>query len=215
MNLLKAISVLFLTLLLTSCCLPSSINPLSPPGEAHYDKQLEGTWYYKEENGNIVYLHVGRVKGNFTKAIFTEIGQSGTLGFSVLIMFPSFIGDKNFLNIEVKQVDDEISFEFKGKGKGYFFAKYEFAVDDSLLVSMIDIDGFAKGIQDGKIKGEITYRKPVIPEGSEDKPREQESKVIDCLRITDKSENIVQFIKDSNTRELFSTGFILKRLIVN
>jgi hypothetical protein len=80
---------------------------------------------------------------------------------------------------------------------------------------MMDIDGFTKGIQAGKIKGEITYRKPVIPEGSEEKPQKQERKVIECLRITDESENIVKFLKDSNTRELFRTEFKLKRLKVN
>ena len=211
MNKLKAIYLPFLMLLFSSCCLPSSIHPLSPPGEGNYDKQLEGTWYHIEENGSVGYLHIGKAKENFTKAILTQIEQSGSLGFSVLIMFPSVIGENIFLNIKVKQVDEEISSE----DSGYFLAKYEVKGNDILSVSMMGMDGFPKGIQAGKVKGEITYREPVFREGSEKKPKKQERKVIDCLQITDESENIVKFIKNSNTSELFTTEVKLKRLKVD
>ena len=198
-----------LTFLITSCCPPSSIHPLSSPKEAQYEKKLEGTWYYKEGNGRPGYFHIGRAKENLTKAIVIE--QDGSLGFSVLMMFPTVISENNFLNIKIKQVDEE----FPHEHNGYFFAKYQFTGDDSLLISLMDIDGFAKGIQDGKIKGEITYKKPATPEGSKKKQQSKESKVINCLKITDESENIVKFIKDSNIRDLFPKEFKLKRLKIN
>ena len=209
MKKLKPIFLLCLMFFLPSCCPPSSIHPLSPLEEAQYDEHLEGTWIFIDEDEKHGYLHIGETKGNLTKALLIE--QNKSLEFSVYMMFPTAIGEYIFLNIKVEQVDDEMNPE----DMGYFFAKYKFGEEDSLLISLMDIDGFVKGIQDGKIKGEITYREPVVPGEGRTQSGGKETKVINCVKITDESKNIVNFIKDSNVEDLFSNELKLKRLIVN
>ena len=38
--------------LITACCVPESIHPLSPPEEAVADPRLDGVWEWIDEDGN-------------------------------------------------------------------------------------------------------------------------------------------------------------------
>ena len=203
----QSISLLILSFFLSSCCPPTSIHPLSSPEKAQYDNRLEDTWIHKSENGDIGYLHIGKTEGNLIKAIATEIKKSGELDYTVFTMFPTIVNNNNFLNIKAEEVFENLPPE----KAGYIFARYELTGNDNLSVDYMDGDQFAKAIQSGRLQGEITYRKSVVPESSGKERQVEERKRIDCVRITDTPENILNFIKNSSLDVLFPDGIKLKR----
>ena len=72
---------------------------------------------------------------------------------------------------------------------------YIFLLDDQPIISEI---------QNSKLKGEITYKKRVFPEGSKASDvHPEEIKTIDCITITDTSINILNFIETGNHDRLF------------
>lgn len=205
MNRQHVFSFMIFSLLFTSCCPITSINPLSPPEEAPYDKQLEGTWFQKDENGKIGYLHIGKDNGNIAKVLITEFSQSGTLEYSAFLIFPTYIDNKKYLNINTKELNGK-SIQEKEE---YIFIRYELSDDDALSLYYMDENMMAKGIQSGRLRGEISYRKPFIPA---DKIQQSQKEILAHVRITDESKNIIDFLKDSDTNELFPKRVELKRL---
>ena len=80
--------------------------------------------------------------------------------------------------------------------------KYEFADKNNLLVFNLAHDPIISAIQANKLKGEITYKKQLVLEGTKIDNSASEKK-IDCVKITDTSENIRKFIESGNHKELF------------
>ncbi|MCB2183124.1 MAG: hypothetical protein KQH63_13905 [Desulfobulbaceae bacterium] len=207
MNSIKTLSLVFFSLFLTACCPPTSLHPLSPPEDAQYDKRLEGAWIHKSEGGDIAYLHVGKAKGNFTKAISTEIQNEGELDFTVFTMFPTIIDGNHYMNVKAEEVVDDLPAD----KAGYIFVRYELTGKDNLTVYYMDEDEFTKGIQAGKVKGEISYRNRIVPEQDDKEKKAHDRKVIDCVRITDTSKNIQNFIRNSSIQALFPEELQLTR----
>ena len=102
----------------------------------------------------------------------------------------------NYLNIRIE--DTELS---EGH-KGYIFMRYVFMDNNTLLVSGLDSQQIISAIRSKKLKGIITYKKPVNrkerPDGSSPpKPK------IDCIKITDNSKNVLEFFESNDPKKLF------------
>jgi hypothetical protein len=98
----------------------------------------------------------------------------------------------------VEDISEEISEEIKG----FIFLKYEFTDKNTLLVFNLAHDPIISAIQANALKGEITYKKQVIPEGTKIDNTLSEKK-IDCVKITDTSKNIRNYFEFGNHKMLF------------
>ena len=182
------------SLLLAACCPMLSVNPLSEP--ASLDKRLEGLWLYDSEDDK-VYLHIGELSTNTLVAFFVEHKQNGELDIGKIPFFLTKTNVNNYLNIKIE--DTELSEDHKG----HIFMRYVFRDNNTLLVSGLDRQQITSAIRSKKLKGIITYKKQVNlkeqPRGSS--PSEPK---IDCIKITDNSKNILEFLETKNPKKLFS-----------
>jgi hypothetical protein len=161
---------------LASCI--DSTNPLSNPKEAKVDKELVGVWQNMSENGDVGYLHVGRVGGaklpdGILRLITAGHNRNGTLGSpGELLAFTSVLGKNRFLNILLIDNKDEDDADAKdgddGNGlrkleksgwkpsliKGYLILKYE-VQGDSVVFWTADQKVKRRWIEEKKIAGTV------------------------------------------------------------
>jgi hypothetical protein len=177
--LLVAITISFF-----GCCPTTSLYPLSDANDLKYDEKLMGAWKADIDN-SLVYLHIGKGKDNFTQIQIIEHKNNGTLDNSTLVTFPSFIDGDRFLNVQMAMLQD-------GKYEGYFFVMYKFLDHNHLSLINWDERVLEKAIEDGRLKGEINHQQD---QGTK--------RTYKCYRITDKTENIIQFIKTYGKETIF------------
>ena len=190
------ISITIVILLLSACCPTVSVNPLSIP--SGLDKRLEGLWKSDFKEDNSVYLHIGEKSENTMEVLSVEHKNNGSLD---VIKIPFFITKTNknyYLNVNLEDMGNEIS----GRYKGYLFLKYTFLNKDTLHLALLDDKPIISAIQKNKLKGEITYKSKIALKGTktEDAPSE---KIIDCIKITDTSKNILNLIETGNNGDFF------------
>ena len=174
-------------LFLLAGCVDSK-SPLSDPLSSKPDEKLFGLWRSPGDDGQVTYYHVGladdkRVKGAM-RVVIVQQHKNEIDSPAELLMFPTILGDKTYLNVAV--IQEQPSKLLKEKGwkavDSYWILKYQ--VDgDKLLVWGMDADAKKQAIQEGKIKGVIEKDKPAI--------------------FTDTTENVARFVVESGDR-LFS-----------
>ena len=188
-------------LFLAACCPLVSTNPLSSQDDAQFDQRLEGTWVHNSDEGEVGYLHIGKTKGNLTKAISVEIKKNGELDHMVFTLFPTIVANNNFLNIKTEHLFEGLPPE----RQGYIFARYEHTGDHRLSLYIMDNGPFEKAVQSGILKGEITYKESAFPDA------DAKEKKIECVQITDSSENILNFIMSHDPAIIFPEEIKLKK----
>ncbi len=172
-------------LIFFGCCPTTSQYPLSDAGNPKFDEKLAGTWRTDTDSGQ-AYLHIGKGKGNLTEIQLVEHRRDGTLSNAAFITFPSTIDQDRFLNVQSAVLPE-------GKYEGYIFVLYSFPDDNHLSLSNWDEEVLEKAILEGRLKGEITQKKD--PESN---------RKTKCVRITDKTENLRQFIKAQGKEKIFT-----------
>ncbi len=191
-----------------SCCAPNSINPLSDYKAADYDERLEGTWYGKSETNTDVFLHIGkRNDDGTTQVISVEHKENGSLELVKieLIMFSTIIKNEYFINIKVVEISDKsISAEVD-----YLFVKYKISPKNSLTFSFIDYEEIKEAVKNGALKGSIPKERKIADhKGNITKYLPS----TDCVKITDTSQNIIQYFESMDTENLFPYTFKFKKV---
>jgi len=196
------------SLVLVSCC-PTSRLPLSDPKTATYDKRLEGSWRFVSDEGSIAFFHFGKMEGNLTKVISIGNKDNGDLEYTVYAMFPTFIGNSQYMNI----IFDDISKGVPKEIEGYEFARYEFEKNNnSLVFSLMSANMRTDAVKSGKLKGTIKYNKPSPVDGNKELANNETADSTYCATITDTPDNMIRFIKDSDPKILFPNPVKLEKV---
>ena len=191
-------------ILLSACCPMVSIHPLSAPVEA--DQRLFGVWSPDAEDGERVFLHVGRDSTTGMVALSVEHHSGGKLD---TVRFPFFITKtktNQYLNVRLEDVDRDMA---KGN-EGYLFLKYDFDDENTLRIYHLDRESIIAAIQVNRLKGQITYKPAVGPAGSTPDTDPAEDSV-DCVLITENSVNMLNFLEAGDDGALFLDAMTLKR----
>ena len=183
---------------LSACSQWISVNPLSSPSEL--DKKLEGVWRLDSKDGEVVYLHIGKKKENTMIALSVEHKDDGSLDIVEIPFFITRAGANKYFNLRYEDIDKDIA----GKDKGYIFVKYSFADDNTLSFYQFDPDIIKSAVQSGRLKGEVYYKKSKTapPPESAEKEKSTPDKIIDSVKITDTSENMVKFFQSEGNKFL-------------
>ncbi|UCG80729.1 MAG: hypothetical protein JSV60_00150 [Desulfobacterales bacterium] len=187
--------VLAISLLLHHCCPLTSVHPLSSTTDMTYDDRLQGIWRLKTEQDDVVCFHIGKTKDGKTQITSIEHKENGELDIATFVMFPTEISKNTYMRLKVEDISDQSLKD----ATGYFLLRYVFRDNNEFFVYRMQNEIIAEGIMSGKLKGEITYR----PAVSNKKSARESKKVVDCVQITDATENIVKYIKTIDTNRLF------------
>lgn len=174
----------FVCLVLVGCV--DSDSPLSDPAAAKPDERLAGVWRLRGEDGQVTYYHIGHLEGKLPKSVMGVVSvthKQGTVGApGELLIFPSALGDKTYLNITGGKKESLQAIHEKGwkAADAYFIFKYR--VDgDKLSLWIMDGEVKRRAIEGGKIKGVI----------------EKKQLAGDIVKFTDTTENVARFVAEA------------------
>ena len=201
---------IFVFMFLSSCFCPlTSVHPLSAPHDPVYDERIEGAWQLVSDNGDLVFLHIGKGDEKKTKIILIEHKNNREIDELTFAVFPTIVDGRTYLNFNIK----ELYKEFGDELSGYTFMKYHLTGADTLRLFHIDEEPIVEGIKSGKLKGEITYKQTETTTAHKDQAFQQnKKKSIKCVKITDTSNHIVQYIHSVDTEKLFPRSMLFKRI---
>lgn len=201
-RILQLASVAAACLLLTSCF--DSKAPLSDPGTSKIDERLAGVWRLRNDSGSVTYYHVGRVGGSLPASVMRVVGIQHRTGgvmeqFDNLLIFPTAIGGKSFLNVSAGTDKQLELLEKKGWTSEtvteYLFLRYQLT-GDTLTVQWIDGEAKKRAIEAGRIKGQIA------------KDQDGNARAM----FTDTSENVATFIAAAGDELLHQEMLKLERV---
>lgn len=193
--------LMLVLLLLTSCFCPlTSVNPLSDPQHAIYDERIEGAWQLISEDKDLVFLHFGRGEVKKTKMISLEHKRNGDIDVVTFSVFPTLVDNQSYLNFNIR----ELFKEFDKELNGYTFMKYMLTNANTLTLSQIEEKQIVEAIKSGKLKGDISYKQ------TEDK--QSNKKPTKCVKITDSSNNIIQYFQTVDSKKLFPKPMVFNKI---
>ena len=190
------VAIVILLATLPACCPMVSVNPLSTPDGI--DERLFGAWKPESKEGEQVYLHIGRKSDKIMVALSVEHRGNGMLDEAKMPFFLTRTGKNNYWNVRFEDLDDGL---LKGYA-GFFFLKYSFADDNTLLVYQLDRRPIISAVKAGELQGQITYKVRQAPSGTPPKSLSAEKRV-DCVTITDTSSNLLNYLESGDSRALF------------
>jgi hypothetical protein len=200
-----SIVTIMIVLLLSACSPTISVNPLSSP--AGIDERLEGAWKYKSEKDAEVYLHIGKKSDTTMLALSVELKNDGELDIIHIPFFLTKTGMNNYLNIKLEDLKEEVSEGYKG----YVFIKYVFMDNDTLHLYSYENEPIISAIKANRLKGKIKYEKEEPPKGKKSEGIKLK-KTIDCVIITDTSENMIKFFDSDKDNKIFSNELKFVRI---
>ena len=174
------------SLLLTSCF--DTKNPLSDPQKSKPDDRLSGLWRFRGDSGEVNYYHIGPVGGKLAASILRVVSvqhmPDRTMQSGELLVFPTTIGDKTYLNVADTTPSQLTLLEEKGWTdeaiKEYVLLRYQIT-GDTLSIQWMDSDAKKRAIEAGKIKGVI------------EKDQDRNTRV----HFTDTTENLAKFVAEA------------------
>ena len=180
-------------LLLTSCF--NSESPLSDPAQSKADERLAGAWRLRNDDGSVNDYRFARAGGRLSASVMRVTGSSRkpdgtTEQFEPLLVFPTTIGDKTYLNVCDGREPQVKLLEEKGwtarTVSDYSIFRYQVTAD-TLAVQWMDGEAKKRAVEAGKIKGKI------------EKDQDGNSRA----HFTDTAENLTKFIAAAGD-DLFS-----------
>ena len=150
-------------------CIPYSEYPLTAPGKQEIDREVCGSWYYKDEK-SYGYIHMGVNKETHRlDIIVVEFDNTGNMKISEFSGHTSILAGNRYFNL--KEIRPNSS-------PAYFFVKYR--VEKSFLaISIMDADAVASAIEKGDIEGTVS-----------------KGQYLSSVRMTADKKKLQQFIKD-------------------
>jgi hypothetical protein len=184
------------SLLLTSCF--DTKNPLSDPQKSKPDDRLSGVWRFRGDSGEMNYYHIGHVgeklPASVMQVIFVQHMTDGSVESDKLLIFPTTIGDKTYLNVAETDASQLKLLEEKGwtneAVKSYLILRYQIT-GDTLTIQWIDSDAKKRAVEAGKIKGTIEK---------------------DQGHFTDTTENLAKFVAEAGDDLFSKDGLRLERV---
>ena len=175
------------SLLLTSCF--DTKHPLSDPQTSKADDRLAGVWRFRGDGGEMNYYHIGHVGGKLPasvmQVVFVQHTTDGSIESDKLLIFPTTIGDKTYLNVAEATPSLLKLLEEKGwtneAVNAYLILRYQIT-GDVLTVQWFDSEAKKRAVAAGKIKG--VFEK-------------------DQGHFTDATENLAKFVAEAGD-DLFS-----------
>ena len=156
-RILQLLSMAATCLLFTSCA--DSKFPLSDPGKSEPDERLTGVWRKRGESGEVSFAPAGGKSpaSVFRVAVSRRKPDGTTEQLDPMLLFPTTIGGKTYLNVTVGKDEKMKLLEEKGWTPEtippIFFLRYQ-VTEDTLTVQGIDGEAKKRAIQAGKVKGE-------------------------------------------------------------
>ncbi len=199
------VAIVIIAACLPACCPMVSVNPLSTPDGI--DERLFGVWKPESKEGEQVYLHIGRESDTRMVALSIEHKGSGALDIATMPFFLTRTDKHNYWNVRFEDLDEGMA---KGY-EGFFFLNYVFADEDTLLVSQLDREPIIAAIQSEKLRGKITYKLKKVPQGAQ-RDNLSTEKSIDCVTISDTSQNILNFLEAGDFDLLFPDAMRFTRI---
>lgn len=180
------------SLLLTSCF--DTRNPLSDPQKSKADERLSGAWRFRGENGEMNYYHIGhageKLPASVMRVFFVQHRTDGTMQSGELLIFPTSIGDKMYLNAAEANPSQLALLEEKGWTdeaiNKYLILRYQIT-GDVLTLQLIDQEAKKRAVEAGKIKGMSE--------------KDQDGNI--RVHFTDTTENFAKFVAEAGD-DLFS-----------
>ena len=161
-----------------------SNNPLSDPQKSKADERLVGEWLNRGSDGD-VYYHARHAGEKLPACMMRVVGVKHSKGkvepAEEFLVFPTFLGDKTYLNVVVLGKDDKLSKSLDEKGwkaeavDSYMLYKYKFD-GDKLVMYGIDEEAKRKAIKSGKVKGTVGNN---------------------SAKFTDTTENVAHFVMEA------------------
>jgi len=185
-----------IAIFLPACCPMVSVHPLSEPDGL--DDRLFGVWRPVSPEGERVYLHVGKESDTIMVALSVEHLDAGRLDTARMPFFLTRAKKNDYWNIRYEDVEDNLA---KGYA-GFFFMKYTFPDDDTLLVYQLDRKAVINAIKTGKLKGQITYKAQKTSPAAQLKTLPAK-KNVNCVTITEESMSLLKFIEAGDSHALF------------
>ena len=194
-----------LCIILVSCCPITSQHPLGKPAEAKFDERLAGAWYGGSSEHDKGVFHFGKGTGNETLVLAVEHKPDKAMETATFPVFSHTINKRHYLNIPLAtlNIEDVKKYHYTG----YITIQYQLSNPDTLVFFEMDEDVLAKAIEEKQIKGKITY--------DEVKPTDKNAKAtkkIDCVSISDTTENLQKYITSEKAKNLFRPYMTLKRV---
>jgi hypothetical protein len=161
-------------------CVPLSEFPLSQSGEYEPDQRLVGIWQFETDEKDS-YFHFSKERDGWSDMVAVSYDPQGKMGYAAFKVFTTTIDSNRYMNIKI------INFGAleMGETPSYILAKYEIVGNDQLFIQLLSPEEVAQGIEDGVLQGEIKDKKD------------------NEIYITDSSENLIRFIKNSDIDKLF------------
>lgn len=160
-----------------TACPPASKQPLSSSQNSKPDSQFKGVWANAKQS-DYVYFHRA---GSQTEALVFSSDKKGIKASNAYQFFPTKIGDQSYLNIRTLDLGSH------QPGDDYIFARYEFE-KGTLKIWTMNEKMVRAAVKSGKLKGTINAKNHYTT-------------------LTDSSANLVQFIRKSDPKKLFSEEF--------
>lgn len=201
-RILKLLPLAALCLLFTSCF--DSKVPLSDPGKSKADERLAGSWRGRNDDGSVNDYRFARAGGKLPASVMRLTGSNrkpdGTIEqFEPLLLFPTTIGEKTYLNAcDGKEQQVKLLEEKGWTGEtvtAYSIFRYQ-VTGDKMTVQWMDGDAKKRAIESGKIKGKI----------------EKDQYGNDRAHFTDTTENLVKFIAAAGDDLFSKDGLKLERV---
>ena len=186
-RLLRLVPMAAACLLFTSC-IDSSV-PLSDPNTSKADERLAGNWRQRGESGHVNDYRIAPARGKFPASVMRVAGSSRkpdgtTEQLASLLLFPTTIGDKTYLNISDGKEPQVKLLEEKGwtpeTVNTYWIYRYQIT-GDVLTMQGVRVDAKNQAIKAGKIKGVI----------------EKDQQGNTQIYFTDTTENLVKFVVEA------------------
>lgn len=201
-RILKLLPMAALCLLFASCF--DSNLPLADPGKSKADERLTGAWRGRNDDGSVNDYRFAPAGGKLPASVMRLTGSNRkpdgtTEQFEPLLLFPTIIAEKTYLNVCDGKEPQVKLLEEKGwtaeTVADYSIFRYQVA-GDTLTVHWMDGDAKRRAIQAGKIKGRI----------------EKDQDGNDRAHFTDTAENLTKFIAKAGDDLFSKDGLKLERV---
>ncbi len=191
--------------MLAACCPPTSRHPLGGPNAAEFDERLLGNWEAVPPSDERLFFHLGRGENRQIHIVAVEHRADGRINHAVFAVTAVRIAERTFINLDLSRLEKEISLG----NTGFIILQYDLPDPDALVLRHMNIETLAAAVTAKTLDGRVTYNpNPAVPPGGAAETRRE----VECVRITDNSANLTQFIRQSNVKALFTNEVRLKRI---
>ena len=192
------IAVLMSLAVLSSCCPMLSVHPISAPSAV--EPRLAGVWKLDSDKDEQVFLHITEVPENRMVVLMVEHQAGKKLDVQQVPFHLSKLKSGLYINIDAAELPSD---EFKDK-PGYLFFRIDLNEPDRLGTAMLDEKPIIAAIKGGELKGRLTYKKRPAGGDQANDPQPGSRKIVECVTITDSSENIRKFLETRDNGPLFT-----------